>query len=59
MLNGPVGGFSVMGTVPDSKEVVSFEQLFMSQVISEDALIRLLIGKGIFSKEEFLEMVKL
>jgi uncharacterized protein YqgQ len=30
----------------------------MSQVVSQDALIRLLIDKGIFTKEEFLEMVK-
>jgi uncharacterized protein YqgQ len=30
----------------------------MSQVVSQDALIRLLIEKGLFTKEEFLEMVK-
>jgi hypothetical protein len=30
----------------------------MSQVVSQDALIRLLIDKGIFTNEEFLEMVK-
>jgi hypothetical protein len=30
----------------------------MSQVVSQDALIRLLIAKGLFTKEEFLEMVK-
>jgi hypothetical protein len=27
-------------------------------VVSQDALIRLLIAKGLFTKEEFLEMVK-
>ena len=31
----------------------------MSQVIQQEALTRLLVEKGIFSKEEFLEMVKI
>ena len=30
----------------------------MSQVMSQEALTRLLVEKGIFTKEEFLEMVK-
>jgi hypothetical protein len=30
----------------------------MSQVIQQEALTRLFIEKGIFTKEEFLEMVK-
>ena len=42
----------------DPKQLVSFEELLMSQVVSQDALIRLLIEKGVFTKEEFLEMVK-
>ena len=42
----------------DSKQVVSFEELLMSQVVQQEALTRLLIEKGIFNKEEFLEMVK-
>ena len=42
----------------DPKQVVSFEELLMSQVVQQEALTRLLIDKGIFSKEEFLEMVK-
>jgi len=42
----------------DPKQVVSFEELLISQVIQQEALTRLLIDKGIFSKEEFLEMVK-
>jgi hypothetical protein len=29
----------------------------MSQVVKQEALTRLLVEKGIFSKEEFLEMV--
>ena len=47
-----------MATGLDPKQVVSSEQLLMSLVVSQDAVIRLLLEKGIFSKEEFLEMVK-
>jgi len=42
----------------DPKQVVSFEELLLSQVLQQEALTRLLIEKGIFSTEEFLEMVK-
>jgi hypothetical protein len=42
----------------DPKQVVSFEELLMSQVVQQEALTRLLVEKGIFSKEEFMEMVK-
>ena len=30
----------------------------MSQVVAQEALTRMLVEKGIFTKEEFLEMVK-
>ena len=42
----------------DPKQVVPFEELLMSQVVQQEALTRLLVEKGIFTKEEFLEMVK-
>ena len=42
----------------DPKQIVSFEELLMSQVVYQEALTRLLVEKGIFSKEEFLKMVK-
>ena len=42
----------------DPKQIVSFEELLMSQVIQQEALTRLLVERDIFSKEEFLEMVK-
>lgn len=42
----------------DNKEVVTFEELLMSQVVQQEALSRLLVEKGIFTKEEFLEMVR-
>jgi uncharacterized protein YqgQ len=47
-----------MATPLDPKQVVSFEELLMSQVVQQEALTRLLIMKGLFTKEEFLEMVK-
>ena len=47
-----------MATALDFKQVVSFEELLMSQVVQREALIRLLVEKGIFTKEEFLEMVR-
>jgi hypothetical protein len=42
----------------DPKQIVSFEELLMSQVVQEGALTRLLLEKEIFTKEEFLEIVK-
>jgi hypothetical protein len=42
----------------DPKQIVSSEQLLMSLVVSQDAVVRLLLEKGIFSKEEFLKMVE-
>ena len=42
----------------DPKQIVSFEELLMSQVVQQEALTRLLIEKGIFTMEEFLGMVK-
>ena len=40
------------------EKVVTFEELLMSQVVQQEALTRLLIERGVFTKEEFLEMVK-
>ena len=47
-----------MATALDPKQVISFEELLMSQVIQQEALTRLLIEKGIFTKQEFLKMVE-
>jgi len=47
-----------MATPLDPKQIISFEELLMSQVVSQDALIWLLIEKGVFTKEECLEMVR-
>ena len=37
----------------DPKQIVFFEELLMSQVVQQEALTRLLIMKGLFTKEEF------
>jgi hypothetical protein len=42
----------------DPKEIVSFEELLMSEVIHSEALINLLDRKGIVSKQELLEEMK-
>jgi hypothetical protein len=47
-----------MGFGLDPKQIVSSEELLMSQVVSQEATIRLLLEKGLFSKEEFLKMVE-
>ena len=47
-----------MATPLDPKQIISVEELLMSQVVSQDALIRSLIEKGVFTKEECLEMVR-
>jgi hypothetical protein len=46
-----------MAIALDPTQIVSPEELLMSQVVSQEAVIRLLVKKGIFTKEEFLEMV--
>lgn len=47
-----------MATPLDPKQIVSFEELLISQVVQQEALTRLLIKKGIFTKNEFLEMIR-
>ena len=47
-----------MLTAVDPKQIGSFEELLMSQVVQQEALTRLLIMEGLFTKEEFWEMVK-
>jgi beta-N-acetylglucosaminidase len=47
-----------MATGQDQKQIVSFEELLMAQVVSQEALTRLLVEKGIFTREEFWEMTE-
>jgi len=43
----------------DFKELVNFKELLMSEVIQSEALINLLDKKGIISKQELLEEMKM
>ena len=47
-----------MAIALDPKQIVSSEELLMSQVVSQEAITRLLVDKGIFTKEEFWGMVE-
>jgi len=47
-----------MATPLDPKQIALNDELLLSQVVSQEAIIRLLVEKGIFTKEEFLEMVE-
>jgi hypothetical protein len=42
----------------DPQQIVSFEELLMSEVVQQDTLRRVLVQKGIFTNEEFLVMVR-
>jgi hypothetical protein len=42
----------------DPKQIVLNDELLLSQVVSQEAVLRLLVERGIFSKEEFWEMVE-
>ncbi len=47
-----------MATGLDHKQIVSLEELLLSQVVQQEALTRLLVEKGVFTKEEFLEVIR-
>ena len=47
-----------MADILDPKEIISAEELLMSEVIQSEALINLLDKKGIISKQELLEEMK-
>jgi len=47
-----------MAITLDPKQIVSFEELLMSQVVRQEALTRLLVEKGIFTEDGLLEMVR-
>lgn len=42
----------------DQKETVTFEELLMSNVYTQEALINLLAKKGVITKQELIEEIK-
>ncbi len=42
----------------DRKEIVSFEELLLSNVIEQEALVNLLEAKGVITKAGLLEEIK-
>ena len=42
----------------DSSELVNFKELLMANSMQIDAIAQLLIENGVFSKEEFFDMLK-
>ena len=42
----------------DPKELVSFREMLLSEVITSEAIINLLNRKGIISKQELMEEMK-
>jgi hypothetical protein len=47
-----------MATPLDPKQVVSFEELLMSQTVQLEAITKLLVENALFTKEEFWEMAR-
>jgi len=42
----------------DPNEMVNFKELLMANSMQVDAIAQLLIEKGVFTKEEFFDMLK-
>ena len=42
----------------DPNELVSFKELLMANSMQVDVITQLLIKKGVFTKEEFFDMLK-
>ncbi|MFC1620619.1 hypothetical protein ACFL45_11845 [Candidatus Neomarinimicrobiota bacterium] len=42
----------------EDKETVTLEDLVYAEMIQSEAIVRLLVAKGIITKEEFMEEVK-
>ena len=51
-------GKAAMAEKLDQREVVTQQELLMSQVLQLDAVTRLLIKKGIFTESEFFKELK-
>jgi hypothetical protein len=52
------GEWKIMAHKLDTKEAVSWEEISYSNMMEQEALLRLLVKKGIVTKEEFLEEMR-
>ncbi len=43
----------------DSKETVTFEELLLSNMYTQEALINLLVKRGLIKKQDLLEEIKM
>ncbi len=43
---------------PDNKETMSFEELLMSNTLEQEALINLLLKKGLITRQEMMEEIR-
>ena len=50
--------FKSMAQKLDNKEMVSWEELSYSNMLEQEALLRVLVRKGILTKEEYLDEIK-
>ena len=58
MINDHHGQRSTWQPHLDPKQIATAEELLVFLVVQQEALTRLLVEKGVFIKEEFLEMLK-
>ena len=54
----PESGSAVMAEAIEPNEMATFNDLLLANSLQIDAVAQLLIEKGVFTKEEFFEMLK-
>ena len=59
MITGTEGGLNnIMAKKLDSKEIVTIEELAHSNYFKIEALLRLLVKKGVITKKEYIDEMK-
>lgn len=56
--SGMLEGGALMATDTETSELATFKDLLMANSLQVDAVAQLLIDKGVFTKEEFFDMLK-
>ena len=47
-----------MAQILDSRQIVTFQELIISEVVQTEALIALLVRKGIITRQELLQEIR-